>query len=484
MWLDHAHIQAGYAVRPAHGWLALFREPFAHTGFYRPLMALSLSLDALIGSTTWFHFVNLVWHAAAAVLAMLAARELGLSRRAATLAAVLFAVHPLASLPADAIAFRSEAIITVALLGLIVAHRRGRPGWAVAAILVGALSKETALALAPLFIVALELGFRSLKKPLLAAEAAALAVAGGLRLAYAPAWQASFPDLSPSEAVGTRLAALAKSILAFVAPLQRTICDAFPVTRISAPMSLLGLLAAALIVWLVAKKGPVALLMALAILPSLQLVPTLRWWSPHYLYVASAFGAMLVAAAVVRVGDRAVMGLLLVVVGLAVVSWNDGRRYANDQSLWRPEVRADVACREGHFYLGEAARAQRDFAAAAAHFEDAVRPRPGVLAYVDLDAALQNLGVARLELGQWPAARRAFEAALEVATTPETRRELTHDLALAHLRAGEPRAAVELLAPLVARPDAAPATVMLYARARRAARLRAPGDLLAPVHER
>ena len=33
-------------------------------------------------------------------------------------------------------------------------------------------------------------------------------------------------------------------------------------------------------------------LFALALLPSLDLVPVMRFWSPHYLYVPLTFGAM------------------------------------------------------------------------------------------------------------------------------------------------------------------------------------------------
>lgn len=477
VWLDHAHLSTGYAVRPPAEWWRLFTEPFARTGFYRPITALSLSLDALLGSTAWFHAENLLWHAAAAVATLAAARALGLSRGSATVAALLFAVHPLGSLVASAIAFRSEAMITVALLGLVVAHRRGRPVWAAAAVLLGALTKETAFALAPLFVIALELRYKRLDKALLGAEAAALSAAGVLRLLYAPTWLATFPQLTPSEAVGTRLATLPKSALAFVAPVSNDICDAFPVTSVWAPMALFGLLIAVGLVWLVAQKGLVALLMTLALLPSLQLVPTLRWWSPHYLYVACAFACMLVARALARHAKV----VLVVVVALAAMSWRDGRRYQSDVALWRPEVDAEPACREAHFYLGESAREARDFSSAAREYEAAITPRPGVLAYVDLNAALQNLGVSRLELSEWDRAADAFEAALEVSRRPDIKMELTHDLALARLKGGHPAEAVRLLEPVVAGGGVPPATRRLYDDARQA--VRDGADLVAPAHE-
>ena len=158
VWLDHTHLEEGLALAAPREWPALFTRGFAGTGFYRPLMALSLSADALVSKTpAWFRLVTLAWHAAAAVATLLAGRTLGMSRRGALIAAGLFAVHPATSLVADAIAFRSEAMITVALLVLVIAHLREKPLLAGAALLAGALIKETAWVLAPLLLLTLEL---------------------------------------------------------------------------------------------------------------------------------------------------------------------------------------------------------------------------------------------------------------------------------------------------------------------------------------
>ena len=127
VWLDHAHLEEGLALARPGEWGDLFLRSFAGTGFYRPMMAASLSLDAAFGgSALLYHATTLAWHAAAAVLTVIAGEALGLSRRAAGLAGALFAVHPVTVLVASAIAFRSEAMIAVALLSLVVFHRRGR----------------------------------------------------------------------------------------------------------------------------------------------------------------------------------------------------------------------------------------------------------------------------------------------------------------------------------------------------------------------
>src|SRR5687768_8304580 len=148
VWLDHAHIEDELALAGPGGWPSLFEQGFAGTGFYRPLMALSLSIDAALGAGPFhYHAVTLLWHAAASLLCARAAESLGVSPRAAFWAGLLFAVHPVTGLVANAIAFRSESMIAVALFSLVIFHVRGRAWACAAALFFGALGKETALVL-------------------------------------------------------------------------------------------------------------------------------------------------------------------------------------------------------------------------------------------------------------------------------------------------------------------------------------------------
>jgi tetratricopeptide (TPR) repeat protein len=471
VWLDHAHIEDGLGVAPPHRWLALFAGGFAGTGYYRPLTALSLSLDAALGEGAWlYHATNVAWHAVAAVLASAAASTFGLSRRASVGAGILFAVHPLSSLITGAIAFRSEAMIATALLALIVLHRRHHPA-AGLALLVGALTKETALVLGVLFIVALEVDAVDPRPPLRdrvrlwAIEAAALGVAAGLRLAFAPSWRAVWAPMSANEALGTRFAALAKSTARVLIPADVTVCDSFPVTPLASAAAMIGVAIAAGIVYFAYRRRGPALFLLLALLPSLHLVPIMRWWSPHYVYVPLVFAAMLIAEQVVDRGEKVTRIAVAAAALLAGLSLVSNLRFENDATLWSDEVRADPACREAYFYLGEVAREQRRFVDAADAYERAIAITPGVLSYVDRVPALQNLGVVRLEQGKWAEARTAFRSALAGVADDGYRRILLHNLATAELRAGNPEEAASLLEVEVARSDALAASIFVRARA-------------------
>ncbi|WP_394823747.1 tetratricopeptide repeat protein [Pendulispora albinea] len=485
IWLDHAHIGERYAIAEPTGWLGLFTRGFAGTGYYRPLMALALSIDALVGRAWFYHAVNVAWHAVASVLVAAVAEGLVKSahaRRAAWLGGSLFAVHPLASLVASGIAFRSEAMMAVALLGLCLAHREGKAVLAGGLLFAGALIKETALVLGPLYVLAFELtaprrgarGESAARRRLLAWEAGALACAVGLRLAYAPPWRALHAEMPLGAALGTRFGLVGKSVLALVFPLNRSICDAFPVLSLSSARSLAGVvLVAGIGVLAFYRRGP-ALLFALSLLPSLNLAPLSRWWSPHYLYLPLAFAAMLAAEGVFRVWPRATArslaavaptGTVAVVACLGLLTARDDRRFASDETLWSREVAACDACLEGHFYLGEVRRAAGRWEQAAKHYEAALRPRPGWLAYVDRGAALQNLGTVRLELGHLDASAAAFREALTEARDERTQRTLRHDLATVAMRSGDAAEAVRLLEPELARADAFPESVFLCAKA-------------------
>ena len=478
VWLDHTHLEEGAALAGSEGVWSLFRTGFAGTGYYRPLTALSLSLDAALWNTPFgFRLVTLVWHALAACMTGLAARRLGLSARAGLLAGLVVAVHPAGTLVADAVAFRSESMIAVALLGLVMAHLGRSPLLAALALAAGALTKETALVLGPLFVVALETnlvlaeGWRSepsrARARLYAAELVALALAVGLRLRYAPDWRATFPSLTLGEALGTRLAALARGTALLLAPVDGTICDASPVVSLGNGAALVGLVALVLVGYLALRERNIGPLFALSLLPSLGLVPVMRFWSPHYLYLPLTFGAMLVADALDR-RER----LLAPVAATAGLVWSSlsfvqSARYLNDEALFRPEVERRPACREAQFFLGEVARLAKDWDVAARRYEAALRESARVLAYVDRGATLQNLGAVRYAQGRFADAAGAWTRALELSRDPEQRRRLRSNLGAAALSAGNPHDTVRWLADDVSGSSPLPESLALMTAALR-----------------
>jgi hypothetical protein len=461
-WLDHGDLEQGAAVAEPGQWLSLFTDGFARTAFYRPLTALSLSIDAWVGPAWMFHLSSVLFHALAAFALGLAAEALGLQRRIAALAGVLFAVHPLTSLIADQVSFRADALVAAALFGLIAAHLQGKAGIAAGLLFAAALSKETGLVLAPLFVAALAISRPRPPARVFVAEAIAWAAGLGLRLAFAPPWRSQQPELSGAEAIGTRLAGVAKSALTVVVP--GGVCDAIAVAQPWDPWATAGLVIAACLALLAWRQRGAALLLVCAALPSLNLVAAPRFWSPHYAYLPWAFAAIVICA---FAAER--KGLWRAVIALCVIAgayslW-DGRRFASDEALFAEDA-TRPECREANLYFGDARRAAGDLEAAARAYEIAAAPpKPGFLAYSDERAALQNLGLVRLAQGQHFEAELAFTQALAQTPDGPGRAALSHNLAAVALARGDPAGAVQLLEPIVGQPGVRRDSILLLARA-------------------
>src|SRR6266700_532725 len=97
--------------------LTAFAHDFWHgtpfgAAYYRPLVTASLALNGrLLGwGPAGFHLVNVLLHAANAVLLLALARRMGCPDRAALFAAALFAVHPVAAWPVASIVARVDLL--------------------------------------------------------------------------------------------------------------------------------------------------------------------------------------------------------------------------------------------------------------------------------------------------------------------------------------------------------------------------------------
>jgi tetratricopeptide (TPR) repeat protein len=129
------------------------------TPYYRPLTRLSLVIDRHLHGLDPlpYHVENAALHALAVVLLFALGFRLGGSAWSASVAALLFAVHPVGAEVVNLAAHRNNLLSVVFVLGAALAWMRGRsplrPAWiAAAAILffLGLASKETALMLLPL----------------------------------------------------------------------------------------------------------------------------------------------------------------------------------------------------------------------------------------------------------------------------------------------------------------------------------------------
>jgi len=165
---DDIHsIAANPAIRSLANIPRFFCDPdaFSATGnrMYRPVLLCTYALDyALGGDAAWlFKATNVLLHAAAAALLFWLLRGLRVASAAAGAAALLFAVHPLATEAVNLVSARSEQLLVVGVLLALRCQQSARAGsrLAPAGILLGAViamgSKETS-ALLPLLLLVQE----------------------------------------------------------------------------------------------------------------------------------------------------------------------------------------------------------------------------------------------------------------------------------------------------------------------------------------
>lgn len=155
-----------------HSWSGIwhaFTQPYWPStwgGFlYRPLTVATYALDWQLGGAGWFHFVNILWHVLASVLvALLAARwvmppeaeaqDPAFAGRAALIAGLIFAVHPVHTEAVANIVGRAEEMAAVfAILTVYAAVEKESVLWSAVLWGVGLFSKENA-GVAPGLIIA------------------------------------------------------------------------------------------------------------------------------------------------------------------------------------------------------------------------------------------------------------------------------------------------------------------------------------------
>lgn len=132
--------------------------------YYRPILALTLALDATLWGLHpgFFHLTNILLHVGVTFLVGRLALALGAGRGIAALAALIFAVHPAHVEAVAFVAARLDLLLSIGVIGCVLAYRRAggssrtRILWCIAALGMQGFalgSKEAAVTLPPLLLL-------------------------------------------------------------------------------------------------------------------------------------------------------------------------------------------------------------------------------------------------------------------------------------------------------------------------------------------
>ena len=426
--------------------------PWESTGYYRPVVMLSLWLDRLLSGVLpfSFHLTNVLLHGLVSALVAAAGRRLTGSATAALLGGLLFAVHPA---HVESVAFVSgrtdlwAAAFGMASLLCWLRSREGAPSrllpwpaWGGAAFLLACLSKEVAVLL-PAVVLAWDAvvpagggdaplpGWWRRNRGWAAAWGLSLAVLAALRWGAAglppvPGVGASFAGSHVEEALGDwtlipsmwvqylRLLALPWPLKIIYTPEQLNV-TAFQVAGL---LAFAGLAAAASGT-ASRRVGLLALLWVGAFLLPVSGVVPLHGAivAERFLYLPSAGFCLAAGGAAVLLGDRFRSArLATVAAGAAAALCAAGVLYASrpwrdDVALFTRVVQTTPRAWRGHDNLGNALTAQGRLEEAMAHYLEAIRIKP------DYAEAHFNLAVLLDQAGMSDAAIARYREAIRIA---------------------------------------------------------------------
>lgn len=402
---------------------------------YRPLLyALYMAEYLAFGfKPFWFHLVNLLAHAANALLVFLVASFMlkGLKGGAygAFFAALLFGVHTVNAEAVNWVSASTDLFCTLFVLSGLYVYIRGAEGWrsivAAAFTVAAMLFKETGAALPVLaFAYDLSAGRVRLKwRGYAAFLAAGLVYAGARFNAIGGVMHHQQAALAPVESALTAAHLLKEYLLKLVYPVDLSAIYEFRPVRVATDRRFIsGAVIAALYVaaafW--GRKRPRALLpLALVLVPLLPVlyVPALSSsaFAERYLYLPSSGLALLAgcglsllmnAPAAVRAAACAAAAALILAFSAASVQRSTV--WASDYTLWADAVKKAPLNANAHYNYAWASHGRGDTRTAAVHYRETIRLDKG-----SADAHY-NLGVIYMRESMVDEAEAEFRAALAI----------------------------------------------------------------------
>lgn len=382
-----------------------------------------------------YHAVNIVLHAANAILILLLLRRLNI--RGAWVAAALWAVHPI---NVESVAWITELKNTqsglfffISLLCFLQFDRHENRGWfvlALASFAAALLSKPSAVVLPfALLLLAWWQRGRLWKADFLrAAPFFALSVAMSLLTVVEQRGQIERSPQDWSLNLTERLMVASKALWFYAAKLLWPVNLAFVYPRwdinADSPVSLvplLGVVGVGAILWryrqhLWARTASFGMgYYAIALLPVLGFLDIYffrySFVADHFQYLASvgilalvvAGGATLLRQRTTRWAAAAVS-----IAGLSVLSWHHAQVFHDDETLWRDTVVKNPGAPVAYCNLGVIFNGKNLYEESERYFRQALRLKPGFL------EAQSNLGLALTELHRYEEAELALQEALRI----------------------------------------------------------------------
>jgi len=441
IWDDNDYLTENPLITAPDG-LAKIWFSTDQTSQYFPLVYTTFRVEHAIWGMNplGYHLVNVLFHIGNALLLWLILRRLSI--RGAWLAAAIFALHPVQVESVAWITERKNVLSTAfSLLALLISLRfmDSERGWRKAYLLglmlymLALFAKTTACTLPAAILVIHWLRGRKIGLREIARVIPFLALGVGMGLlsiwwehnrqgTFGAEFLLSFPQrlIIASRVLWFYLGKLIlPTKLAFSYPKW----DVNPANPVQYGW-LLGCIAGAFLLWRFRKsaKGAIAatVFFVATLAPMLGFINlyTFRYTfvADHYQYVA-CIGPIALFAWLISRGwanrnlDQATRYVLptLILVVLAILTWNQARVYTDSESLWRDVLAKNPASWLGHNNLANLLTRRGDTEEGMPHYYEALKLNP------DFAEGHLNLGIVLEGTGKYAAAVEQYERAIEIA---------------------------------------------------------------------
>lgn len=407
IWDDDDYVQDNPTLRSLQGLEQIWLQPGATRQYY-PLVHTTYWIEYRLWglNPTGYHVVNVLLHALSAVLVWRLLRLLQVP--GAWAAAALFALHPVHVESVAWITERKNTLSGAFYLGAAWAYLRFETtrqlqlyGAALLLFAAALFSKTVTSTLPAALALVLWWQGRDLDRRMLVPLVPFFALGAAMGLvtlwmeeysvgAWGPAWDLSWLDrcLIAGRALWFYAAKLLLPVqLTFIYP--RWQIDAAAAWQYLYPAAALG---AGGLLWTYRKRigrGPLTgvLFFAGTLAPALgffNVYPMLySFVADHFQYLAS-LGLLTLAASggsrlLARVGHRAIgpAALALILVGCGLLTWHQGRAYADLETLWRDTLAKNPGAWIAHNNLGNILRQRGQLNQALRHYRQALLLMPG-----------------------------------------------------------------------------------------------------------
>lgn len=470
IWLDHGDIESGRTILPVSQLSKAFFTRLGDTNFFRPLVTIFNSLDySIYQQKAWgFHLTNLVLLLFVVTSTYFFSRKFfELTEKEGLFVSLTVGIHPLTILPAGAISYRQELLVTIftflAVAAYIEFRKTIKTAWFFAALsfwLFALFSKETALFWPLAFILIWEwtTGIKKKNLDLKQYISASFVLIFYLSLRYIALrqfWNNKNLSLNWSEALGTRLTVLFWRLIELINPSKPSFSDATKIVGINNLLSLSAIVILISALFLLVRGGRKTILARLilfiffALLPSLSLIYLPRFSSPHYGFIAIPAAGVMLVIFFRKINHNLSRKTLMLfsAIGIIIMSINTfraGYQFKDDYTFFKTEVERDGNFKEGHFYLGDYYLRQEDHVLAEKHLQAALKSDPKIIAFVDKNAAMTNLAGVYLAQEKYA---EAEEMLLEIIKISSGKNKLLaiYNLAVVKERRGDYQGIIRLL---------------------------------------